>query len=164
VAPLYSIAFAGSPPAISGSLWSKAEPTALVGESRCDGIFLGDGHQRRAPSPPERHEEQPRRSHREQRDSGTISRPPPNDDARPVITQRCEFDGFDNGPSHDKSADARCSHAGCEVCEGTPVDELAEVHNGPGPVAAMGLRAGPEASLRVWLIPGKPLPEMGHPA
>ncbi len=37
--------------------------------------------------------------------------------------------------------------------EGPPVDELAEGRYWPGPVSAVGLRAGPETSLRVWLIP-----------
>ena len=76
-----------------------------------------------------------------------------NYDACPMLTERCEFYCLNDGSSHDEAPGGRCSRVRREVGEGPPIDELAEGLNWPGPVAAVGRRAGPEASLRVWLVP-----------
>ncbi len=89
-------------------------------------------------------------SAREPRDAGPIRCPIANDDPRAVITEGHKFYGLDNRSR--QTVGGRHPHAGREVGEGTPVDELAEGHDRPGPVAAMRSRTRPQAALCVSLL------------
>src|SRR3990172_541421 len=69
-----------------------------------------------------------------------------------MLAQRLKFHRFSRRSRPKESAGHRRCRACGEVLERTPVDDLAEAPDRPGPVSAMRRAAGPVAPLGVWRL------------
>src|SRR5207249_10656358 len=112
-------------------------------------VFLGDADQGGACSPPKGAPERPKHSKSEERHAPSVRNPETPDDARTVLAERLEFHGLRGGLRPEESARDRRGCVRGQVFERSPVDRLAETPDGPGPMPAVRLRAGPAPALRI---------------